>query len=289
MTNDVLAKLSSAKKLILATAALMAAAAPIAIGLLNPPPGRAQSQAGKATPQFEVASVKRQPWPENGGSVGIFIHGNTLDAEHVSVFDLVTFAYNMRDVQVSGGPAWVRRGILADSELYQVLAKAPGNTPPPKEVFRQMLQALLADRFKLQIHQGQKELDIYNLVLEKGGPKMKENTADVHFDFLSSSIGRSGVRIKATHMTVQELIDNQLEGYADRPIFDKTGLTASYDFTLEFSVRDVADTGAPGREAGIDAPPPLAAAVRRLGLKLEPGKAMFDTIVIDHVERPSPN
>ena len=289
MTSQVMRKLSSTKKLVLTAAAVMAIAGPIAIGVLNPQRSRAQSQAGKATPQFEVASVKRQPWPENGGSVGIFIRGNTFDAEHVSVFGLVTFAYNMRDVQVSGGPAWVRRGILLNSELYQVLAKAPGETAPPKEVFRQMLQALLADRFKLQVHRGQKELDIYNLVVDKGGPEMKTSTADVHSDFLASSIGRSGVRIKATHMTMQELIDNQLSAYKDRPIFDKTGLTASYDFTLEFSVRDVADTGPPGQEASIDAPPPLAAAVRRLGLELEPGKAMFDTIIIDHVERPTAN
>ena len=55
--------------------------------------------------------------------VGITVHGETLDAEHVSVFSLVEFAYNLRDVELSGGPAWVRSDILATSELYQVIAK----------------------------------------------------------------------------------------------------------------------------------------------------------------------
>jgi uncharacterized protein (TIGR03435 family) len=84
-------------------------------------------------------------------------------------------------------------------------------------------------------------------------------------------------------MTVQQLIDHQLGGYTDQPIFDKTGLTAPYDFTLEFTVQDLSGDNAPSL-------PSLVTAVQeQLGLKLEPGRERFDTLVIEHAERPSEN
>jgi uncharacterized protein (TIGR03435 family) len=198
----------------------------------------------------------------------------------------VEFAYHLRDVQLSGGPAWVRSGALISSQLYQVVAKAAEGPPPLMDVFRQMLQTLLADRFKLQVHHVQKDLPIYNLVVNKGDPKLKESPADAKFNFISSGLGRFGVRIVATHMTVQQLIDHQLSGYTDRPIFDKTGLAAPYNFTLEFAVENVPS----GQEADPNDGPALVTAVKeQLGLKLEPGWAPFDTVVIDHAERPSEN
>ena len=110
-----------------------------------------------------------------------------------------------------------KSGVLAYSELFQVIAKASGVPPPPMEVFRQMLQTLLADRFQLRIHHVQKDLPTYNLVVKKGGPKLQESAADAKFNFQVSSPGRLGVRIVATHMTMQELIDHQLGVYTDRP------------------------------------------------------------------------
>jgi uncharacterized protein (TIGR03435 family) len=235
-----------------------------------------------ATPEFDVASVKPQPYTGQG-SVGIFVRGDTLDAEHASLFSLVTFAYNLRDVQLSGGPRWVKNGALASSELYQVIAKTTGDPPPSKEVFRRMLQTLLAERFQLRVHHVQKDLPIYNLVVGKGGPKLQESPLDAKFNFVASAAGRLGVRIAATHMTMQELIDHQLGGYTDRPIFDKTGLTAAYDFTLQFAVENYPV----GQEPGPNDPPALITAVHDLGLMLESGTAPFDTVVIDHAERPS--
>ncbi len=132
----------------------------------------------------------------------------------------------------------------------------------------------------------QKDLPVYNLLVNKGGPKLKESPADAKAGFVGSSKGQITVRIAVTHMTMQELIDRQLSLYTERRIIDKTGLAAPYDFTLEFAVENPRS----GQEAGPNDGPALVTAVQeQLGLKLEPGTAPFDTVVIDHAERPAEN
>jgi bla regulator protein blaR1 len=235
-------------------------------------------------PSFEVASVKPQPWTGQGG-VYVLVRGNTLNAEHASLDDLVSFAYNLRDVQLSGGPAWADRSHakLVDSELYQVIAKSV-DPPPSMEVFRQMLQTLLAERFKLQVHHVQKNLPVYNLIVGKGGPKLRESAADSKFTSVMSSRGPFAVQLVTTKMTMERLAGT-LGPAAARPVFDKTGLAASYDFTLEFVGENVMSepaAAAAGRSI-------FSALQEQLGLKLEAAMAPFDTVVIDHAERPSGN
>ena len=89
----------------------------------------------------------------------------------------------------------------------------------------------------------------------------------------------------ATNLTIQETIDRQLSVYAGRPVFDKTGLTGHYDFTLEW----VHDPTAALNVRESDLPPLPTALQEQLGLKLESTTAPFDTVVIDHAEKPSEN
>jgi uncharacterized protein (TIGR03435 family) len=228
---------------------------------------------------FEVASIKPELW--NGeGSVGVFVRGNTLTAEHVGLNDLVMFAYNLREgIQLSGGPGWAVRRELATSDLYQVIAKPSGDTPPPMDQFRLMLQNLLADRFQLKVHHVSKEFPVYYLVVGKNGPKLK--TSDVETKFSMYVKAGAATRITATHVPVARLVD-QIGYYTGRPLFDKTGLTETYDFELDFAPE------------GLDAPNSSGASIftaiqEQLGLKFEPGTAPFDTVVIDHAEKPSEN
>lgn len=102
------------------------------IGLLLAAIPSARPQESSAPPPaFEVASVKPQPWPPPG-ALGIVVRGNTFDAEHVSLFSLVIFAYNLHDNQLSGGAPWVRCDdpSMSSCALYQVIAKAPEGPPP---------------------------------------------------------------------------------------------------------------------------------------------------------------
>jgi uncharacterized protein (TIGR03435 family) len=243
------------------------------------------SMAAFGQPAFEVASIKPQPWTGQRGSVGVFVRGDTLDGEHVGLNDLVAFAYNLRGFQLTGGPAWGIRGELASSVLYQVTAKATGDPPPPIDQFRRMLQTLLADRFHLQVHHVSRDFPTYNLVVAKGGPRLKESSNDAQLSTRVSSRGKSGIRIETARMTMPELVDNQLSGYSGRPVFDKTGIAGSYGFVLEFVV-DNLTVGPDDASAG----PSLFTALQdQLGLRLETSTAAFDTVVIDHAEKPSDN
>ncbi len=237
----------------------------------------------QAPPAFDVVSIKPQPFTGSGG-VGVFVRGNTLDAQHSSLNDLVAFAYNLRAMQLSGGPAWAERGVLTSSELYQVTAKISSDPPPPMDAFRQMLQPVLADRFKLQIHHVPKNFPVYNLVVAKGSPKLKPSPAESKFSMNVFGRGNFGIRIVATKVSVSRLVESQLGLYASRPMFDKTGLTGDYDFTLEFNGEN-----APAGQETPDVPSLVTAVQDQLGLKLEPGTAPFDTVVIDHAERPTEN
>ena len=98
-------------------------------------------------------------------------------------------------------------------------------------------------------------------------------------------------RIRAVHVTLAALVDeltNPNHG-AGRPVFDKTGLTGFYDFEIDWSPNDLAANGPDGSVSNSDTPSVFAALQERLGLKLEPGTMLVDTVVIDHAEKPTGN
>jgi uncharacterized protein (TIGR03435 family) len=241
-----------------------------------------------STVAFEVASVKPQPW-KGQGRVGVFVKGDTLSAEHCSLVDLVEFAWNLREIQLSGGPAWARSGFLATSDLYEVIGKAESESHPSMAQFRLMLQAVLAERFKLEIHHASKDLPVFNLVPMKNGPKLTESAADAKFSMAINSAGDGGrvTRITGRHASIEKVI-GQIEHAAGRPVFDKTGLTGFYDFEIEVTAQSAA-ASADGSVTDSTGDSIFTALQRQLGLRLEPATAAFDTVVIDHAEKPTEN
>ena len=92
--------------------------------------------------------------------------------------------------------------------------------------------------------------------------------------------------MEAIGMSIDEFLKYKFPRL-DRPVVNKTGITGRFDFHLEFALDEITGGGAaPAETAG---PSIFTALERQLGLKLEPAKAPGDFIVIDHVERPSPN
>ncbi len=138
-----------------------------------------------------------------------------------------------------------------------------------------MLQALLAERFKLVVHRETKELPIYALVAGKNGPKFRAAPDDGSPAEIGSG---GGHQIKAHHISMK-LLAATLQGYIGDTVLDETGLTGLYDLNVDFNVD----------ESKSFEGPTIFDAVQRVGLKLEPRKGPVEVVVIDHVEKPSAN
>lgn len=272
-----------------------------AVPLLLTPFCLAQS----APPAFEVASVKANQSGDTQRSPSIILPGGRFTATNNTLRSLILNAYGIGATPylLSGGPAWI------DSARYDVEAKAEaGAIPagaPPKILWaktRLMLQALLADRFKLSIRRETTEMDIYQLVIAKKGAKLQKTELDCSAN-TTACHGFSGNprRFVGSGMDMNDLA-MALSRFLDRPVIDHTSVEGLYDLVLQWNPflapREAADDtprspGSGAREATLPdlstLPTLFTALEQQLGLKLESRKGPVDRYVIDHVERLSEN
>jgi uncharacterized protein (TIGR03435 family) len=302
MTHRIGLKLNFAKKP-LASSAVAAVAAPLFI--LNALPIRAQAPA--PSPAFEAASVKPNKSTDMHGAGFRFLPGGRFRATNLPLYAIIALAYDMpfQSVRLSGGPAWTR------SERYDIEATAASDANPPgtsakarNDKTRLMLQALLADRFKLSVRHETKELPAYVVVVGKNGPrlhpaKMEENDCpDAVADgklpchVINGGMGR-GLHAKA--VTVSDIV-LFVENWADRPVIDNTGIQGLFEVDTDgfapLRPRPVAPGAEPSAEdiAMVDPMrPTLFMIFDRLGLKMEQQRVPVDVFVIDNVEKPSEN
>ncbi len=199
--------------------------------------------------------------------------------------------------QLIGMPAW----LTGDDDHYDVDAKVDEadladwqNPSRQPAMLRSMLQAMLEDRLKLVVHRGTREAPLDLLLVGKNGPKFKEtNPGELHPGSRPMPGGGTLSREEEDdQMTVHYFgisiaqVATWVLG-AERPVEDKTGLAGRYDVTIQ---KPALQPNA--QQGGISAPdlgPSAASIADQLGLKLEPSKGQVETLVIDHVERPSPN
>lgn len=193
-----------------------------------------------------------------------------------------------------GLPDW------AMSDNYDVVAKVreadladwqkPALQPA---MLRTMLQAVLADRFKMAVHRETKDVSVYTLTVGKNGPKFKETPPDeLHPGAMAlpggggfMSPGDGGQRVQFYDASI-ETVASILSVLAGRPIEDKTGLTGRYDLSFA-KPEPMGSASAPGEAS--DPGPTIFSVMEGLGLKLESAKGETETLVVDHVERPSGN
>jgi len=305
-------RLGPARKLLLLVTSIAAVAGPVAFGLMSAP------QTPPAdNPKFEVASIK----PGKPGDMRMFMRfqpGGRLVVTNMPIKAFMTFAYNVQQFQISGEPKWF------DSERYDIEAKPDSATAVkldklPREQrgdeIRQMMQALLAERFHLSLHRQTKDLPVYALVVAKGGPKLQKS------DFVppdkpgalpppkpGGPPPKGGLfmqgpgQVTSTGSELPMLV-NILSHALNRIVTDKTGLKGNYDFTLKWTPDQPspqafgAGQGPGPGPMGANAPPPpdpngpslFTALQEQLGLKLESQKGPVEILVIDHVEKPSEN
>jgi bla regulator protein BlaR1 len=229
----------------------------------------------------------------------------------------LTFAYKIwpipeqRRALLAQMPKWARE------ESFLIEAKAEGN--PSKDQMRLMVQSLLADRFKLTVHFERQQSPVFAVALAKPGrlgPRLRPHgqgapcdaqvpplvpgqvpTAPTVFPArcgaysgwpMPNNVNLIGVRSSTMPLILDFLA---WDGHLSRPAVDETGLTGTFDFTLEYSPEaDVAPAGGAAEAQHEPQGPTFREALEdQLGLKLKPAMAPLDVLVIDHVEEPSPN
>jgi uncharacterized protein (TIGR03435 family) len=230
---------------------------------------------------YEIISIKLNKSENPNGYARITEDG--FRDENVEFDTEVYDAYDLLPTQVVGMPEW------ADSEKYDVEARVDADTAEAWEKLtwkergkleQPMLRAMLADRCKFQAHFETRELPVYDLVIAKGGLKMKEAApGEVGNESLSSN-----GELKAHAMEI-EVIVSAFSGTDGRLVIDKTGLgDKKFDIELKWTPdnRRAADPENAGPSA-------FAALEEQLGLKLVSAREPVKVLVIDHMERPSPN
>jgi uncharacterized protein (TIGR03435 family) len=249
--------------------------------------------------EFEVASIKPNTSGEGRVMIGVQ-PGGRFNAENMATRALIRFAYNVKDFQISGGPAWM------NSDRYDVTAK--GDAAAGFEPMRTMVQSLLADRFKLMLHRETKELPVYDLVAAKGGLKLaapKEGsctTPDRNNPPRPPQPGeppprycgniRMGRGLVEAYGINMERFLTVLSDTLGRTVIDKTGFTGTFDVHLEFAPDEAVVGGPPGQPASSadsNAPSIFTALQEQLGLKVDSSKGPVEVLVIDHAEKPSEN
>jgi len=314
MKNKDGVRLSGVKKMVLAVCGTVAVLLPIAIGIVNAP--AIQAQAAPAPPNFLTASIKPCEAKLNqlrgGGdsSPGKLSTGCDLLADEANL-GLIQRAYvrfagghphPFGVLPIKGGPAWIH------SQMYEINAKAEG-LPSAEMMQGPMLQALLENRFKLRIRRETREGPVYALMPAQGGSKLRLFTEGscsqmpLMFPppqpppgqrYCSTMISLQGPAVDAEGNTLGEF-SKLLDVILDRPVIDQTGIAGRFDIHLRFSADEVTprlyQPGAAASTGNSDlTSPPISAAIQQqLGLKLEPAKGPVESLVIDHVERPSEN
>jgi uncharacterized protein (TIGR03435 family) len=260
---------------------------------------------------FEVATVKPSP-PKDGRG---FVRGckggpGTSDPEfwrctNATIPMLVARAYDIKHYQLTA-PDWTA------NENYEINAKLPHDAT--NEQFREMIRNLLSDRFKLEFHWSKKEMAMYDLVVAKGGLKLKDWVDKPAGDAKDNPPGWGGggkgaatdgdgypnipkdcngcMSINAAGKARYHSAKESAKGFADMvgnqlgmPVNDKTGLTAQYEITLSWSSGGGVSRR-PDADADADPALPMEAAVQQqLGLKLESKRGLVDIIVVDKAER----
>lgn len=255
---------------------------------------------------FEVASIKPAA-PQTMGRIrmGMNADRGMIRYTNVSLRDCIRVAYGVKEFQI-GGPDWLH------SERFDIQAKFPAGATEYQ--VPEMLQSLLADRFKLQLHRETTEHAVYALVVGKNGPRLKpaevetsdepipaanansgENTPpDAHVrsngeagktsggpgsggpprGAIMMMIDPAGMHLKAPAATL-DTISDALSRFTDRPVVDQTGIHGRYDFDLVFTPENM--RGLPGGPGG---PKLIAPGAGPAGTETqsEPGPSVFDAV-----------
>jgi uncharacterized protein (TIGR03435 family) len=234
----------------------------------------------EASPGFDVATIK--PSDPTMSRSGFKMNGRRIFALRENLVDLITLAYGLHPSQVQNAPSW------AEAEYFDVNGEPDEPGVPNLEQVRSMYRKLLADRFRLSFHRGQKELAVYVIRVGKNGPKVKSSTR-VGSAVPDQTMNGSG-NLRETNATMAEFASMLQVAVLDRPVLDQTGLSGRFDFTLAWAPDEFQTSGGARPPDPGNLRPSLTTAIQeQLGLKLEATRAPAEVFIIDSVEKPSGN
>ncbi len=262
------------------------------------------------SPEFEVATVRPSALePQGQVQVGLHLDGAQVRIISWTLRDYIGLAYRMRVSQVLG-PDWMHL------ERFDIAAKIPEGHKTDE--FRQMLQALLRERFQLKFHKEQREFPVYALVQAKTPLKLTPAPPDPQAGDTPEPLdvagggSAAGVNVNLGHGSSWSFVPNRfeakklsmevfaenLERFADRPIVDKTGLKGQFDFGFDINPEDYRPMLIRSAiAAGVLLPPQalrlldgsssasLSDALEKIGLRLEARKEPLDVIVVDSASK----
>jgi uncharacterized protein (TIGR03435 family) len=219
---------------------------------------------------FDVTSVKLNK--SGSQSSGMHTGNGNLIANNISVRELIWTAYRLQDFQLVSVPGWV------ESDRFDVAARSEGRSTPDQ--FREKLQRLLADRFKLTAHRETRQSGVYNLVLAKRDRKIGDGIRrSVCEPGKCDGTNTNNLVLRGDGITLDRFAE-WLSQRVSRVVHNKTNLDGAYDIDLAWSNDPAVDPSHPSL---------LTALQEQLGLKLESTKGPVDVLVIDHVEQPAPD
>ena len=246
-------------------------------------------------PRFEVASVKSSdPNPSSPLFIGMSADGAMVKYTNITLQDCIRGAYRVRDFQIVG-PDWMTKA------RFEINARLPAGTSADQ--IPEMLQALLAERFKLEIRREMREHKVYALVVGDGGAKLKPAEAQTDNnsvkalgpdgkprDLIEYGLRADGLWINAPAASIASLVW-LMSRFTTWPVVDMTGIKGNYKFNLTFAPETTSNlpTGtAPGLDAAATPVEPISSvfdAVKPYGLRLEARKAPMETLIVTHLEK----
>jgi len=273
---------------------------------------QAQGLVAEPTDRFEAASIKQNKNPVPGLVPRGTFEGRPgrFRASQATLQELITSVYDLFDYEVLGAPSW------ATSDRFDIVATMSAGEPSNDARLRRMLRALLADRFKLVVHEERREMPVYSLVLSRSdrtlGARLHSFKGECTDDPskvalpdltlpLPATDASQGPRLCISGITVGRIqgrgvvLSNLTTMLSRLPavrrrVNDRTGLTGSFDYDVEWTPT-VAPAGVmvPTDRPAETGPNIFTALQEQLGLKLEPGKETLPVLVIDSVNQPSPD
>ena len=250
---------------------------------------------------FDVVSIRQNiSQQQRRGPMNLAAGPDGFRVEQQQLMNLLLTAYTPKTGglfmnNIDNLPDWAKSdrydidARVADADL--AAWKDPQNQPA---MLQEMLQTMLAERFKLVVHREMKEKPVYELEVAKSGPKFQETRPEEPRP-AGAVLPGGGVMGQgadgATHMYNMSmgLLAALLTSKSDRTVLDKTGLAGRYSIDIHEPAQMAVPSAGPNGPSEEEQRPAVADALKSVGLELRPAKELVEKLVIDQVEKPSPN